>query len=88
MPPRTHRLVVGGGHAAHAGTSLMCVAAWAAANEFNGDHAVHFSFEARRLQATSFHYLMTFISFIEMSLSVHFVVTTTLLSTIKPFAHF
>jgi hypothetical protein len=31
--PGTHRLVVGGGHAARADTSPMCVAARAAANE-------------------------------------------------------
>ena len=34
-PPRTHRLVVGGGHASRAGTSPICVAARAAANESN-----------------------------------------------------
>jgi hypothetical protein len=35
MPPWTLRLVVGGGHAACADTSLICVAARAAANESN-----------------------------------------------------
>jgi hypothetical protein len=33
MPPRTHRLVVGGGHFVRADTSLMCVAAWAGSND-------------------------------------------------------
>jgi hypothetical protein len=32
-PLLAHLLVVGGGHAARAGTSLICVAAWAVANE-------------------------------------------------------